>query len=177
MPVVPQATPNPNALKFIVGVDVGGPKTFVSAGVASGEVEDPAARALLEIDGVTSVFMTAEFVTLSKTPDVDWARHHTYCAADPVRSIRRARGVADKPSVRRGATRRCWSWRRGRERFAFLMQREALPVALQLMQPAGLPSGPARRAQSGKEHTSGETIANPRAEPLCPGPELRHGPN
>ena len=73
MPVVPQATPNPNALKFIVGVDVGGPKTFVSAGVASGEVEDPAARALLEIDGVTSVFMTAQFVTLSKTPDVDWA--------------------------------------------------------------------------------------------------------
>ncbi len=68
MTVSPQSTPNPNALKFAVGKDVGGPKTFVDAASA----DDPIARSLLEIDGVTSVFMTADFVTLSKTPDSAW---------------------------------------------------------------------------------------------------------
>jgi hypothetical protein len=61
-------TPNPNALKFTVGVDVGGPATFV----AGRETDDPTAAALVAIDGVTSVFMTADFVTLSKTPDTSW---------------------------------------------------------------------------------------------------------
>ncbi len=68
MPVQIHPTPNPNALKFTVGQDVGGPKTFV----AGGEVDDPAAAQLLGLDGVTSVFMTADFVTLSKTPDASW---------------------------------------------------------------------------------------------------------
>jgi hypothetical protein len=61
-------TPNPNALKFTVGVDVGGPATFV----AGRDADDPMANALLAIDGVTSVFMTADFVTLSKTPSGSW---------------------------------------------------------------------------------------------------------
>ncbi|MEA2024197.1 MAG: NifU N-terminal domain-containing protein [Actinomycetota bacterium] len=61
-------TPNPNALKFTVGVDVGGPATFV----AGSEIDDPAFASLVAIDGVTSVFMTADFVTLSKTPDTSW---------------------------------------------------------------------------------------------------------
>ena len=61
-------TPNPNALKFTVGVDVGGPATFV----AGQETDDANAAALLAIDGVTSIFMTADFVTLSKTPDASW---------------------------------------------------------------------------------------------------------
>ena len=68
MPVIPSNTPNPNALKFTVGVDVGGPVTFV----ASQETDDANAEALLAIDGVTSIFMTADFVTLSKTPDSSW---------------------------------------------------------------------------------------------------------
>ncbi|MEN8234472.1 MAG: NifU N-terminal domain-containing protein [Actinomycetota bacterium] len=71
-------TPNPNALKFTVGVDVGGPATFV----AGREVEDPAFAALLELPGVTSVFMTADFVTLSKTPEASWDM-----IADPATSI------------------------------------------------------------------------------------------
>ena len=68
MPVTISATPNPNALKFTVGVDVGGPKTF-GGGQAT---DDPLAAALLALDGVTSIFMTADFVTLSKSPDGDW---------------------------------------------------------------------------------------------------------
>ncbi len=69
MPVQIESTPNPNALKFTVGVDVGGPKTFV----AGRDDDDPLAAALLSIPGITSIFMTADFVTLSKAPDADWA--------------------------------------------------------------------------------------------------------
>ncbi len=69
MPVQIEPTPNPNALKFTVGIDVGGPKTFV----AGREDDDPLGGALLSIPGITSIFMTADFVTLSKTPDADWA--------------------------------------------------------------------------------------------------------
>jgi len=61
-------TPNPNALKFSVGHDVGGPKTFV-AGRDDG---DPLAAELLAIDGVASIFLTADFVTLSKMPEASW---------------------------------------------------------------------------------------------------------
>ena len=50
-------TPNHNALRLTVGSDVGGPATFV----AESDVDDP-----------TGVFMTADFVTLSKTPDAPW---------------------------------------------------------------------------------------------------------
>lgn len=66
MPVEVEHTPNPNALKFTVGADVGGPATFVAP------TDDPLAAALLDIEGVTSIFLTADFVTLSKTPDADW---------------------------------------------------------------------------------------------------------
>ncbi len=61
-------TPNPNALKFSVGVDVDGPTTFV----AGKETDDPTGAALVGIEGVTSVFMTADFVTLSKVPEASW---------------------------------------------------------------------------------------------------------
>jgi len=68
MAITIEGTPNPNALKFSVGQDVGGPKTFV----AGRDAGDPLAESLLALPGVTSVFMTADFVTLTKTPDADW---------------------------------------------------------------------------------------------------------
>ena len=69
MPVSISPTPNPNALKFEVGVEVGGPKTFSSLQ----GTDDPMASALLALPGVTSVFMTGDFVTLSKSPEGQWA--------------------------------------------------------------------------------------------------------
>lgn len=68
MPVTVSNTPNPNALKFTVGVDVGGPITHA----AGSEPDDPMAAELLAIEGVTSMFGTADFITLSKTPDASW---------------------------------------------------------------------------------------------------------
>lgn len=78
MPVTISPTPNPNALKFNVGQDVGGPRTFA----AGGDFDDPLATALLGIAGVTSIFMTADFVTVSKSPDGDWEA--IVAAAQPV---------------------------------------------------------------------------------------------
>ncbi len=69
MKITPHRTPNPNAVKFTVGVEVGGPRSYVSANAA----QDPVAERLLEISGVVSVFMTADFITVSKTADSDWS--------------------------------------------------------------------------------------------------------
>ena len=68
MPVSVTPTPNPNALKFTVGADFAAPKSFV----AGQETEDPLAAPLLALPGVTSVFMSADFVTVSKSPDAFW---------------------------------------------------------------------------------------------------------
>jgi len=68
MPVTIEPTPNPNALKFTVGEPVDGPKTFVPGK----DDDDPFAGPLLALEGVTSLFMTADFVTISKTPDASW---------------------------------------------------------------------------------------------------------
>jgi hypothetical protein len=68
MPVSVTPTPNPNALKFTVGTDFASPQSF-AAGM---ETDDPIAAPLLELPGVTSVFMSADFVTISKSPDAFW---------------------------------------------------------------------------------------------------------
>ncbi len=68
MPVVVAVSPNPNAMKFSVGESVGGPITHV----AGSTPEEPFARDLLAIPGVVSIFMTADFITISKTPTASW---------------------------------------------------------------------------------------------------------
>ncbi len=78
MPVSLSPTPNPNALKFEVGGDVEGPRTYA----AGQEADDPTAAALLELPGVTSVFMMADFVTISKSPEGTWDE-----IAEPAKTI------------------------------------------------------------------------------------------
>ncbi len=78
MPVSLSPTPNPNALKFEVGADVEGPRTYA----AGQEADDPTAAALLELPGVTSVFMMADFVTISKSPEGTWDE-----IAEPAKAI------------------------------------------------------------------------------------------
>jgi hypothetical protein len=68
MPITVSSTPNPNAVKFTVGVDVGGPTTYVP----SQPTDDPLGLALLGLPGVSSVFLSADFVTLNKLPDAGW---------------------------------------------------------------------------------------------------------
>lgn len=66
-------TPNPNAGKFTVGrtlVEGRRGRTFDSAQAAA---DDPVASRLLALDGVRSVFMVADFVTVTKDPAASWA--------------------------------------------------------------------------------------------------------
>lgn len=68
MAVTVEQTPNPNALKFSVGEPVGGPGTYLKGA----DPDEEFLADLLELDGVASVFFTADFVTISKTPDGSW---------------------------------------------------------------------------------------------------------
>lgn len=64
-------TPNPNAAKFTVDRTLveGRGKTFSDRAAAR---DDPLARRLFEIEGVASVFVVDNFVTVTKRPDASW---------------------------------------------------------------------------------------------------------
>jgi hypothetical protein len=61
-------TPNPNAMKLVAGRPVGGPGTLV----AGTDTDLGWAAGLLAIEGVASIFYTADFVTITKSPSADW---------------------------------------------------------------------------------------------------------
>ena len=69
--VVPEPTPNPNAVKFTLDrpSTEGRAQTFRAG-------SDPAESALgariFALDGVTNVFMTSNFVSVTKEDDADW---------------------------------------------------------------------------------------------------------
>ena len=60
-------TPNPSAMKYTIGVPVGGPATYTEATGAP-----PWAADILGLDAVQSVFATADFVTVTAHPDAGW---------------------------------------------------------------------------------------------------------
>lgn len=67
-----QTTPNPNAGKFSAGrplVEGKASRSYYSAPQAAG---DPLAELLFQLDGVASLFMVEDFVTVTKKPDADW---------------------------------------------------------------------------------------------------------
>lgn len=66
-----ESTPNENALKFTLNCQAieSGYKTYANAEAAG---ESPVAKALFEISGVASVFLMADFITVTKTPEADW---------------------------------------------------------------------------------------------------------
>lgn len=70
-----QTTPNPNALKCVVDVDIPvladqpGPRSY-AAGARTGE--DRLAARLLEIPGVTNVLISDRWVTINRDPGSDW---------------------------------------------------------------------------------------------------------
>ena len=68
-----ERTPNPNSLKFTTD---DGP--FLSGGVAAYSSEEeaadnPLAQRLFSVAGVEDVFITPEFVTVSKASDAEWS--------------------------------------------------------------------------------------------------------
>ncbi len=67
-----EATPNPQTLKFIPGVEVmkGGTAFFTSPEQAK---TSPMALALFDVDGVTAVFLGSDFITVTKNDKSDWS--------------------------------------------------------------------------------------------------------
>jgi hypothetical protein len=69
--VIPQGTPNPNAMRFSMpGATLGDKgRTFTTREAAAGV---PFAEALLALQGVVSVFALKDFVTVTKAAGTAW---------------------------------------------------------------------------------------------------------
>ena len=65
----PSPTPNPNALRFALDVPFA---ATVSASTPAEAGDDAFLAAVLGIDGVASVFATADFVTVTRQAGGDW---------------------------------------------------------------------------------------------------------
>lgn len=67
-----EPTPNPSTLKFLPGRDVMGRGTadFLTA---EGAKSSPLAVRLFAVDGVTSVFLGGDFITVGKGAETDWS--------------------------------------------------------------------------------------------------------
>lgn len=69
-----QGTPNPNAAKFTVDrtlVEGGESKSYFDRESAA---DDPLASALFAVDGVESLLIVDDFITVSKSPSASWDR-------------------------------------------------------------------------------------------------------
>ncbi|XP_011207099.2 NFU1 iron-sulfur cluster scaffold homolog, mitochondrial [Bactrocera dorsalis] len=68
-----QDTPNPDSLKFLPGTDVLGKGNTYDFPSVSAAYCSPLAKLLFRIDGVRAVFFGADFITISKEEETDWA--------------------------------------------------------------------------------------------------------
>jgi len=65
-----QPTPNPNAAKFVLDRAVSEqPISFFNATAAEGH---PLAKRLFAVEGVTSLLLLGDFITVNKSPQAQW---------------------------------------------------------------------------------------------------------
>ena len=67
-----RGTPNPNAAKFTVDrtlIEGGSSRSYFDSAAAAG---DGLATALFEIDGVVSLLIAEDFITVTKAESADW---------------------------------------------------------------------------------------------------------
>lgn len=71
MDVTPEATPNPNAIKFTLDRPAveGRGQTFREG---SDPADSPLGARIFALDGVTNVFAVSNFVSVTKEDDVSW---------------------------------------------------------------------------------------------------------
>jgi hypothetical protein len=67
-----QPTPNPNAGKFTLNRKVIEGKASRSFYNAEDAADHPVASALFELEGVASLFMVDDFITVTKSPETTW---------------------------------------------------------------------------------------------------------
>lgn len=103
-----QPTPNPATLKFLPGEEVSPatPYEFISQEEA---VASPLVSALFGINGVKGVFLGADFVSITKTDEADWAvlkpqalaaiMDHFVSGAPVIADTTKAEATADEDEV------------------------------------------------------------------------------
>lgn len=69
--VTPEGTPNPNAVKFTLDRSATD-KRSETFREGSNPDDSPLGAKIFALDGVTNVFLTANFVSVTKTPDAYW---------------------------------------------------------------------------------------------------------
>ncbi len=67
-----ERTPNPNSIKWVLGEAVAPAGVAADFGEAVDAAVSPLAADLFAVPGVTRVFLTANFVTVTKRDDVEW---------------------------------------------------------------------------------------------------------
>jgi hypothetical protein len=67
-----QETPNPHALKCALDRATGAPGVSRSFRDASAAGDDPVARAIFAVPGVTGLLLHADWLTVSKAPEASW---------------------------------------------------------------------------------------------------------
>lgn len=69
--VMYQPTPNPNSMKFTLDRQVveSGSESYMNAEAAE---KSPLASALFKLNGVASLFMLGNFITVNKAPEAAW---------------------------------------------------------------------------------------------------------
>ncbi len=69
--ITPEGTPNPNAVKFTLDRPAT-EKRSETFRAGSDTADSPLGAKIFALDGVTNVFLTANFVSVTKESDVDW---------------------------------------------------------------------------------------------------------
>ncbi len=69
--VTPEGTPNPNAVKFTLDRPAT-EKRSETFREGSDPDASPLGHRIFQIDGVTNVFLTADFISVNKEPGADW---------------------------------------------------------------------------------------------------------
>ncbi|MDQ3354426.1 MAG: NifU N-terminal domain-containing protein [Actinomycetota bacterium] len=67
----PSPTPNPDAMKYTLDGPLASPMNVASAEAAAAEGNEFAV-AVFAVEGVASVFGTADFVTVTRRPGAEW---------------------------------------------------------------------------------------------------------
>lgn len=67
-----ERTPNPNSIKWVMNRTLAGDAGGVHFDVPAAPSVSPLAAALFEVEGVEGVYLGPDFVTVSKSPGVEW---------------------------------------------------------------------------------------------------------
>ena len=97
MLIVPHATPNPNARKYVLPARYFAQPRNVSTAEAA--ATDPLTARLFALEGVYNVFCAQDFVTMNKSPECAWAPLEAQVLEILTDFLRNQSGYAERPEA------------------------------------------------------------------------------